>query len=212
MCSLICSSDVVAAIAVVKYENQPKLFSVIFGEGITNDAVGIILFNTVIQYTKPSEHLDWVTPLKILGDFIYLLFSSIMIGAFFGLISALMFKYSRLLTRSAIVECSLVFSFAYASYLVAELFSLSGIVTLLSCGIFMGQYTWFNLSPQAKQATSFSFQLISYMLEAFIFAYLGLGVFSFISFDWSWKLFLAMFAIILVMRTIATIGIIKFLE
>jgi sodium/hydrogen exchanger-like protein 6/7/sodium/hydrogen exchanger 8 len=48
MCSLICSSDVVAAIAVVKYEQQPKLFSVIFGEGITNDAVGIILFNTVM--------------------------------------------------------------------------------------------------------------------------------------------------------------------
>ena len=47
-CSLICSSDVVAAVAVVKYESQPKLFSVIFGEGISNDAVSIILFNTVM--------------------------------------------------------------------------------------------------------------------------------------------------------------------
>jgi NhaP-type Na+/H+ or K+/H+ antiporter len=52
MCSLLCSSDVVAAIACVKYEDQPKLFSVLFGEGVTNDAVSIILFNTVLIYTS----------------------------------------------------------------------------------------------------------------------------------------------------------------
>lgn len=48
MCSLLCCTDVVAAISIVKYEEQPKLFSLIFGEGITNDAVCIILFNTVM--------------------------------------------------------------------------------------------------------------------------------------------------------------------
>lgn len=62
MCSLICSSDVVAAVAVVKYEQQPKLFSVIFGEGITNDAVGIILFNTVMEYAGPHSTFSGLTP------------------------------------------------------------------------------------------------------------------------------------------------------
>ena len=42
--SLLCSSDVIAAISIVKYEEQPKLFSIIFGEGIVNDAVALILF------------------------------------------------------------------------------------------------------------------------------------------------------------------------
>jgi NhaP-type Na+/H+ or K+/H+ antiporter len=42
--SLLCSSDVIAAISIVKYEEQPKLFSIIFGEGIANDAVALILF------------------------------------------------------------------------------------------------------------------------------------------------------------------------
>jgi sodium/hydrogen exchanger-like protein 6/7/sodium/hydrogen exchanger 8 len=45
--SLLCSSDVIAAISIIKYEEQPKLFSLVFGEGIVNDAVAIILFNTV---------------------------------------------------------------------------------------------------------------------------------------------------------------------
>lgn len=47
MSSLLCSSDVIAAISIIKYEEQPKLFSLVFGEGIVNDAVAIILFNTV---------------------------------------------------------------------------------------------------------------------------------------------------------------------
>ena len=42
-----CSSDVIAAVSIVKYDEQPDLFSCIFGEGVVNDAVSIILFNAV---------------------------------------------------------------------------------------------------------------------------------------------------------------------
>jgi NhaP-type Na+/H+ or K+/H+ antiporter len=47
VCSLLCSSDVIAAISMVSYKEQPKLFSIIYGEGVFNDIVSIILFNTV---------------------------------------------------------------------------------------------------------------------------------------------------------------------
>ena len=47
--ALLCSSDVIAAVSIVDYTKQPKLFSCIFGEGVVNDIVSIILFNTVLQ-------------------------------------------------------------------------------------------------------------------------------------------------------------------
>lgn len=47
--ALMCSSDVVAAVSIVEYTKQPKLFSCIFGEGIVNDIVSIILFGTVLN-------------------------------------------------------------------------------------------------------------------------------------------------------------------
>ncbi len=47
--ALLCSTDVVAAVSIVDYSKQPKLFSVIFGEGIVNDIVCIILFNTIVN-------------------------------------------------------------------------------------------------------------------------------------------------------------------
>lgn len=138
ICSLICSSDVVAAIAVVKYEQQPKLFSVIFGEGITNDAVGIILFNTVTTYAGQGSDFTWKSPFSIAGNFLYLCLLSTLIGVVIGLFSALLFKKCRTLTHSTIVEVTLVFCFGYLSYIIADLSEVSGIVALLSCGIFMG--------------------------------------------------------------------------
>ena len=50
MCSLLCATDVIAAVSMLNPKNQPKLFSMVFGEGIINDAVCIILFNTVNKF------------------------------------------------------------------------------------------------------------------------------------------------------------------
>jgi NhaP-type Na+/H+ or K+/H+ antiporter len=47
ICSIFCSSDIIAAVTIIKFEDQPKLFSVILGEGLFNDAVAIILFQTM---------------------------------------------------------------------------------------------------------------------------------------------------------------------
>lgn len=44
ICSIFCSSDIIAAVTIIKFEDQPTLFSIILGEGLFNDAVAIILF------------------------------------------------------------------------------------------------------------------------------------------------------------------------
>lgn len=54
--------------------------------------------------------------------------------------------------------------------------------------------------------------MIAYAVEAFVFGYLGITFFSYISLDWSWQLFIAMLIICIVGRFIGTIGIIKGLE
>lgn len=44
MCAILSSSDIIAAVTLVSEEEQPKLFSIILGEGLFNDAVAIILY------------------------------------------------------------------------------------------------------------------------------------------------------------------------
>jgi NhaP-type Na+/H+ or K+/H+ antiporter len=41
--------------------------------------------------------------------------------------------------------------------MISDLFELSGIITLLTSGIIMSHYAWYNLSPQSKQTTSIAF-------------------------------------------------------
>jgi NhaP-type Na+/H+ or K+/H+ antiporter len=212
MCSLLVCTDAVAAISIVKYDQQPKLFSLIFGEGITNDAVCIILFNTVYEYAGPGSHFTSTTPFKVVGGFLILSFCSIVIGLFFGVLSAFVLKTFRFLTINPVIEVNMVFVFGYLAYSVTELFHYSGIVALLVAGVVMSKYTWYNLSPQAKTVTSIAFQVIAYAVEAFVFGYLGVTFFSFIHMDWSWQLFVGMLIICCVGRFMGTIGIIFLTE
>lgn len=212
MCSLLVCTDAVAAISIVKYDEQPKLFSLIFGEGITNDAVCIILFNTVYEYAGPNSEFTSTTPFKVIYGFIKLGFFSIFIGLLFGLLSAYVLKKFRFLTVNPVIEVNMIFVFGYLSYSVTELFHYSGIIALLVAGVVMAKYSWYNLSPQAKQVTSIAFSVIAYAVEAFVFGYLGITFFSYISLDWSWQLFIGMLIICVSGRFIGTIGVIKICE
>lgn len=40
-----CASDAIAALTLINSAAYPKLFSIVFGEGLLNDAVAIILFD-----------------------------------------------------------------------------------------------------------------------------------------------------------------------
>ena len=104
MCSLLCSSDVVAAVSLLSYDQQPKLFSIVFGEGIINDAVSIILFNTVEKFVKDSDEDDYSIGkyLTIIGNFFNLLFKSVFLGIVFGLLSATLLKKFRSFTHNAV--------------------------------------------------------------------------------------------------------------
>ena len=55
MCSLLCSTDTIAAISLLNPQKQPKLFSVVFGEGIVNDGVVIIMFNTIMKFADTED-------------------------------------------------------------------------------------------------------------------------------------------------------------
>jgi sodium/hydrogen exchanger-like protein 6/7/sodium/hydrogen exchanger 8 len=115
VCALLCSSDVIAAISMINYADQPKLFSIVYGEGVFNDIVSIILFNTV-QGFKTNFNFTVKSPFEILGNFLALAATSIGIGLFFGIFSSLTFKWFRFLTHSAITETLLLIIIAFVSY------------------------------------------------------------------------------------------------
>ena len=64
-----------------------------------------------------------------------------------GCASSVVFKVFRSLSDSAITETLLLFVIAFLTYYLNEIDTFSsGIISLLTCGITMGHYTWYNLS------------------------------------------------------------------
>lgn len=106
----------------------------------------------------------------------------------------------------------MIFCFGYLSYVISESAHYSGIISLLTCGIAMAHYTWYNLSPQGKQSSFIVFQFLGYLTEAFVFAYLGLTFFSYSNYNWSPHLFLVELGVIMVGRLFGTMGLIGFLR
>jgi sodium/hydrogen exchanger-like protein 6/7 len=142
---------------------------------------------------------------SILGDFVILALGSIGIGLLVGLIGSYILKKFRFLTISAIKETLVIFSMGYLSYSIGELVHVSGIISLLTSGIIMAHYGWYNLSPQGKVLSSASIQVIGFGLEAFVFAYLGLSFFSLYEQDWSYEFILLEAAICIIARFFGTV-------
>lgn len=136
----------------MKESEYPILNSVLFGEGIFNDAVSILIFRSVKNYMSENSsfsQISWGISFTIFVDFVYLLFVSLAVGILIGAISALLFKYCDSLLNHPLKETSLILLLGYASYLIAEQFHLSGILSLFCCGVIMAVYTYPNISPTA---------------------------------------------------------------
>ena len=212
MCSLLCSSDVIAAVSLIKPKEQPKLFSLVFGEGIVNDAVSIILFNTVVKQAKGDAEFTAGSAAKIGGDFCALGVGSLALGLAYGLAISYVLKHVRSLTKTPVVECALIFSCAYLAYVTAEIWHQSGIITLLTCGVTMAHYAWFSLSPQGKATSTVVFQFLGFLAEGFVFSYLGLTFFSYRTMPFSLDLIYAEAGIIMTGRLLGTLGLIGVLK
>lgn len=119
--------------------------------------------------------------LEIIGKFLILSLESIGIGIAFGVISSLFFKWFRFLTHTAITESSVIYIIALCSYFGSESLELSGMISLLTCGVTQAHYTWYNLSPQGKTISSVSVSIFGAVAEGLVFAYIGLCLFTYMN-------------------------------
>jgi solute carrier family 9 (sodium/hydrogen exchanger), member 6/7 len=162
------------------YKVEPKLYTVIFGESILNDAIAIVLFETAQRYGAGSTSgasLNIITLFEAIGIFLLVFFGSLIIGVLVGIGTALALKYT-LVRRFPKIESCLVVLIAYASYFFSNGVHMSGIVSLLFCGITLKHYAYYNMSRRTQLTTKFIFQITAQLSENFIFIYLGLTLFT----------------------------------
>ena len=122
------ATDPVTILAIFNtYKVDPKLYTIIFGESILNDAIPIVLFETAQKY-KPGAEAGKSTILSLfesIGVFMLVFFGSLLIGIVVGVGTSLLLKLTHV-RRDPKIESCLVFLIAYASYFFANAIHMSG--------------------------------------------------------------------------------------
>ncbi|KAI3469449.1 hypothetical protein Pfo_026112 [Paulownia fortunei] len=170
--AIFAATDSVCTLQVLSQDETPLLYSLVFGEGVVNDATSVVLFNAVQNFDL--SHINTAVALELVGNFFYLFISSTVLGVVTGLLSAYVIKKLYFGRHSTDREVAIMMLMAYLSYMLAELFYLSGILTVFFCGIVMSHYTWHNVTENSRVTTKHTFATLSFVAEIFIFLYVGM--------------------------------------
>nr|XP_043618800.1 sodium/hydrogen exchanger 4-like [Erigeron canadensis] len=166
------STDTVCTLQVLHQDETPLLYSLVFGEGVVNDATSVVLFNAVRKINVDS--LAPKAALRLLLDFMYLFSTSTLLGVAAGLLTSYILRGLGFGRHSSVREISLMILIAYLSYMLAELFELSGILTVFFAGVLMSHYAWHNVTENSRITAKNTFAALSFIAETFIFLYVGM--------------------------------------
>eukprot|EP00898_Chlorokybus_atmophyticus_P003337 jgi/Chlat1/4003/Chrsp26S04077 len=173
--ALFSSTDTVMVLQVLDQNQFPVLYSLMFGEGVLNDATTVVLMRAIDRIGTQLLQFGIAELAQIAVNIVYLFISSVMLGFAVGLLSAYIMRRVFFPDRhSTDHETALMGLLAYLSYLIAELLDLSGIMTVFFTGIIMSHYTWHSMAEGAKITTKFAFRTLAYIAETFTFVYVGI--------------------------------------
>lgn len=191
------------------YKVDPKLYTIIFGESLLNDAISIVMFETCQKFH--GQPVKFSSFFEGIGLFLMTFTISTIIGIAIGILVALILKHSHV-RRYPQIETCLVLLFAYQSYFFSNGAHMSGIVSLLFCGITLKHYAYYNMSRRTQIATKYIFQLLAQLSENFIFIYLGLSLFTEVELVFKPLLIIVAFISICVARWSAVFPLSRFLN
>ncbi|KAF5366804.1 hypothetical protein D9758_006575 [Tetrapyrgos nigripes] len=174
--STLSATDPVTILAIFnQYKVDPKLYTIIFGESLLNDAVSIVMYETLSRFDNQDISLH--SFFHGIGFFLLFFSVSMALGVAFGLAMSLLLKHSSLNMYPQIESC-LVALAAYTCYFFSNGISMSGIVSLLFCGITLKHYAYHTMSRRTQRTSKYIFSTLAQLSENFIFIYLGMALFT----------------------------------
>ncbi|XP_075950791.1 sodium/hydrogen exchanger 2-like [Anarhichas minor] len=192
--SIISTVDPVAALNVFDDIGvNEQTYIIIFGEGLFNDAVTVVLYNmfTFLAGLPVVESTD-----VFLGTarFFVVAAGGILFGLLFGFVAAFTTRFTHNVRQ---IEPLFVFMYSYLAYLVAECFAISSVMALITCAITMKYYVEENVSQRSCTTIRHVVKMLATISETLIFFFLGVVTIT-TEHEWNWAyiLFTLLFAFI----------------
>jgi len=170
--ALISPTDPVAVAAVIKGSKLPAhLETIITGESLFNDGVGLVLFITLLEITRTGTDNINIGQTSIL--FVREVFGGVALGTFMGFLAYRLMRSITDFQTIVLVSLALVMSIS----IICIYLGLSVPLAVVAAGLFMGNR---SINSDAKQhsheALEKFWKLIDEMLNTILFVMLGLQI------------------------------------
>ncbi|RZK61300.1 MAG: Na+/H+ antiporter, partial [Pedobacter sp.] len=160
--------DAVSATAILKNLTVPKRFvSIVEGESLLNDASSLVIYRFALAAIVTGSFVFK----NAAFDFVLVITMGIAIGVAIG---ALFYAMHRWLPTSTNIDVVLTFLSPYAMYIIAEQFHFSGVLAVVSGGLFLSARRHEFLSHQSRLRGINVWESVAFVLNGFVFILIGL--------------------------------------
>jgi len=166
--AIISPPDVVSATAVTKGLGlHPGLLTILEGESLINDASALIAYRYALAAITTAGFAWWEAGL----NFLYVAAVGIAVG--FG-VALIMRIIHEKFSCDAVVDVTLTFLTPYTSYLIAEHLGASGVLAVVTTGLYLSFRSNKLFSHQGRIMTEAIWEVIMFVLNGLIFILIGL--------------------------------------
>ncbi len=166
--AIVSPPDAVAATTVTKGLGlHPRITAILEGESLVNDASGLIAYKYALTAITAGYFVLWEAGL----NFLFVAASGIIIGLALGYL--ILFVHKRWICDS-VIEVTLTIITPFAAYLIAEMLHVSGVLAVVSAGLFLSFRSGEAFSNQSRIMAYSVWEVIIYILNSLIFIFIGL--------------------------------------
>lgn len=160
--------DAVSASAILKNIKVPKRFiTIVEGESLMNDASSLVVFRFALAAVLTGTFVFH----EAIINFVLVIVMGIVIGI---MVALLFFTIHRWLPTSANIDVVLTFITPYVMYMAAEEFHFSGVLAVVSGGLFLSVRSQQFLSNRSRLQGVNVWEAVAFVLNGVVFILIGL--------------------------------------
>lgn len=166
--ALISPTDPIAVIAMFKSLNAPRqMATVLEGESLFNDGIGIVIFLTIYKLTFHTGHPSVMT---VFALFLQQAIGGILFGILLGWIGSYLIKTSDHINLAILISLALV----TGGYAAAQFLQISGPLAMVVTGLIVGNLNHQSFeSLEIKKGLAVFWEVLDEILNAILFLLVG---------------------------------------
>src|SRR5438552_9538401 len=165
--AVVSPTDAVAASATAKLLGLPRrIVTVIEGESMVNDATGLVIYRFAVAAVVTGSFSLWQASLQ----FVIVSLGGILIGLLIGWPVAV--RHRRL--DDAPIELAIPLLTPYAAYLLADALQVSGVLAVLSAGLYLSRQSSHFFSSNTRLQANAVWNVLVFLLNGLLFLLIGL--------------------------------------